>query len=176
MQELWKLLCDWDEPITGKLKSAWETWVAGAQKVSAVRIPRQYNCDPRTVVEWQLHIFCDASEAAFGCVAYIRFSYKGGGHSCSFVMSKSRLAPIKRITLPRLELNAARAGARLAKLVVHEIDLPIGRICYWSDSTITLQYIYNDKNRLRVFEGNRVSEVLETSAVRIKMMFSAHLS
>ena len=45
----------------------------------------------------QLHIFCDAFEAAFGCVAYIRFSYKGGGHSCSFVMSKSRLAPIKSV-------------------------------------------------------------------------------
>ena len=89
LQELWKLLCDWDEPIEGKPKLAWEAWVAGAQKVSVVRIPRQYNCDPRPVVEWQLHVFCDASEAAFGCVTYIRFSYKDGGHSCSFVMSKS---------------------------------------------------------------------------------------
>ena len=96
-------------------------------------------------------------------MAYVRFSFKGGGHKCSFVMSKSRIAPLKVITLPRLELSSARIGARLSKLVVHEIGLPIEKIQYWSDSTITLQYIKNKKHRLRVFEANRVSDIHEIS-------------
>ena len=76
-------------------------------------------------------------------------------------MSKSRLAPIKTVTLPRLELNAARIGARLSQLVVHELDLPVERIKYWTDSMLTLQYINNKKRRMKVFVANRVSEICD---------------
>ena len=113
--------------------------------------------------EIQLHIFCDASELAFGCVAYLRFSFKTGGHVCSFVMAKSRLAPIKVITLPKLEVDAANCGARLGHLLLHELDLPIQRVQYWSDSTLTLQYINNSSNKLKVFVANRVANILELS-------------
>ena len=69
----------------------------------------------------------------------------------------------EQITLPRLELNAARAGARLSRLIVHEIDLPIDQVFYWSDSTVVLQYISNVKRRFKVFVANRVTEILELS-------------
>ncbi len=96
-----------------------------------VQIPRLYvKIGDRRVVEVQLHVFCDASEDAYGCCAYVRFSFKSGEHECALVMSKSRLAPIKVVTLPRLELNAARSGARLSRLVLHELDLPIERVQY----------------------------------------------
>ena len=58
-----------------------------------------------------------------------------------FVMSKSRLAPIKAITIPRLEVNAVDSGAKLVGLVQAEIDLPIERVGYWSDSILAFQYI-----------------------------------
>jgi len=64
-------------------------------------------------------------------------------------MSKSRLAPIKVITLPRLELNAAVVGARLGQFIVDEIDLPITRISYWTDSMLVLQYIKTHNNDSR---------------------------
>ena len=163
LQELWRCGYGWDEIIGEKAKAYWEAWLSGAKKLSSIRINRCYNDDERPVAEVQLHVFCDASELAYGAVAYLRFSYKGGGHKCSFVMSKSRLAPIKTLTMPRLELNAARTGARLSKMVVHEIGLPVERVQYWSDSTITIQYIQNKKHRMKIFVGNRITEIQNIS-------------
>ncbi len=110
-------------------------------------------------------MFCDASEYAYGCAAYVRFTFKNQEHACALVMAKSRLAPIKTITLPRLELNSARIGARLANLVVHEMELPVERIHYWVDSTLTLQCLYNVEHRMKIFVANRVTEILETSVL-----------
>ena len=76
---------------------------------------RQYvKYEDSSVVSVQLHVFCAASEDAFGCCAYVRFSFKSGKHSCALVMAKSRLAPIKTVTIPKLETSAARSGVRLA--------------------------------------------------------------
>ena len=78
-------------------------------------------------------------------------------------MAKSKLAPIKTLTLPRLELSAALTGARLSKLILHELDLPIEETFFWSDSVLTLQYISNTSNRYKVFVANKVSEIHELS-------------
>ena len=158
LQELWKQKLDWDDKIDENSRKAWESWINAVRDVNKIRISRRYLQE-----EKKLHIFCDASELAYGCVAYLRFCYKSGGFSCAFVMSKCKIAPIKTVTLPRLELNAARAGARLSQLILHEIDLPIEKIQYWSDSTLTLQYLNNKKNRMKVFTANRVSEILDVS-------------
>ena len=82
----------------------------------------------------QLHVFCDASELAFGACVYVRYSFKNGKHECALVMAKSRLAPIKTETLPRLELDSAGSGALAARVVVYELDLPVKRVLYWSTS------------------------------------------
>ena len=161
LQELWRQGYEWDQPIEGKLLDIWNKWLDGVKLLDQIRVSRQYVNSDESVQEIQLHVFCDASEAAYGCVAYLRVTLKSNTHTCSLVMSKSRLAPIKTITLPRLELSAARAGARLSRLIVHEIDLPISRLMFWSDSTLTLQYIRNKKNRMKVFVANRVTEILE---------------
>ena len=163
LQELWRLNYEWDEEIEDKMKIHWEKWLEGAKKVSNIKLNRQYIRDDRPISHVQLHVFCDASEIAYGCVAYIRVTFETGEHKCAFVMAKSRLAPIKTITLPRLELNAAQIGARMAHLIVHEIDLPIERVQFWSDSMLTLQYIKNTRNRMKVFVANRVTEILELS-------------
>ena len=164
LQELWRIGCGWDEEIPDKYKDQWMKWLAGAEQVSSIQINRRYHVDDRPISEVQLHIFCDASELAFASVGYLRLTLKDGDHVCSFVMSKSRLAPIKTITLPRLELNAAVIGARLSRLLVHEMDLPIERIQYWTDSTLVLQYIQNTVQRTKIFVANRVTEIRETSS------------
>ena len=164
IQTLWRTGCEWDEIVNENVQKHWNKWLAGAKNVSLVKIPRQYvEVKGRSIQKIELHVFCDASEDAYGACAYLRYSFKSGEHESSLVMAKSRLAPIKVVDLPRLETNAARTGARLAKLIVQEMDLPIERIKYWSDSTLTLQYIKNTKHRLKVFVANRVSEILETS-------------
>ena len=124
LQELWRLEFDWDQPLNEAQKKYWKKWLEGAKDVSKIRLSRRYIPDDKPIEEIQLHIFCDASELAYGCVAYLRYSFKEGGHFCSFIMSKNQLAPIKAKTLPRLEFDAAWTGALLSRLALREIDLP----------------------------------------------------
>ena len=163
LQELWRLSYDWDDKLPPKVVRVWEEWKEGLQNVSCVSVPRCFTTASSSIVEIQLHIFGDASERAYGPVSYLRFTFKDGHHEVSFVMSKSKLAPLKTITLPKLELNAALTNVRLFLNIIHEIDLPVERTCFWSDSTLTLQYITNTKHRFRVYTANRVTEILETS-------------
>ena len=162
IQVLWRLGCGWDELVEDDIRKQWDKWLEGAKRLDTIIIKRQYvEFGDRRVTETQLHVFCDASEVAYGACAYLRYSFKSGEHECALIMSKSRLAPIKTVTLPKLEVDATRCGSRLARLVIQEIDLPIERIQYWSDSTLALQYIYNTKHRMKVYVANRVSEILE---------------
>ena len=163
LQELWRLGFEWDQHLNEAQEKYWKKWLEGAKQVSKIRLSRQYVTNHKPVEEIQLHIFSDASELAYGSVGYLRFSYKEGGHECAFIMSKNRLAPIKAISLPRLELNAARTGARLSKLILREIDLPIQHIQFWRGSTLTQQYINNTKHQLKPFFANRQTEILELS-------------
>ena len=82
LQELWRLNYDWDQEIEEKMQNHWEKWIEGAKKVSKIALGRQYITDDRPISEVQLHIFCDASEMAYGCVAYIHFTFKSGNHFC----------------------------------------------------------------------------------------------
>ena len=163
LQELWRCGCDWDEVVGDKILSCWKKWLEGTQHIAKIRLPRCYNLCSEPVQEIQLHIFCDASELAYGAVAYLRFSYKTGGHNTSFVMAKSKLAPIKFITLPRLELNSAVTAVRLFRNVIREIALPIEGIFFWTDSVLVLQYITNKVHRPKVYVANRQNEILESS-------------
>jgi hypothetical protein len=165
LQELWRLGYDWDTELSPDLIPHWEKWKKAARKVSQVSIPRCFYSAGTSITEIQLRIFADASELAYGPVAYLRFSFKDGHHEVSFVIAKSRLAPLRTITLPCLELMAALTAVRLFNNIIHEIDLPVERTFFWSDSTLTYQYISNTKHRFKVFVANRVTEILETSTV-----------
>ena len=160
MQVLWKQKRPWDEEVDPETNKIWKKWLDASKKIANLKIPRPYCPGKKQITEVQLHVFVDASELAFGCVAYLRFSFKEGGHACALVMAKTRVAPIKTMTLPRLELSAARAGVRMSQLVLHEIDLPIQRTQYWSDSTLVLQYINNVKHRMKVLVANMTAEIV----------------
>ena len=73
-------------------------------------------------------------------------------------MAKSRLAPIKTLTMPRLELNAAVIGVKLFNLISHETDLPIEKVKFWSG---TMQYIQDQSQRFKIYLANRISPILE---------------
>ena len=76
---------------------------------------------------------------------------------------KTRNAPIRECTIPRLELQAAVLAARLSKTILKELDLPIDQTFYWSDSMTSLQYIKNETRCFQTFVASRVTEILETS-------------
>ena len=84
-----------------------------------------------------------------------------GQSKCAFVTSRSRVAPLKRTTIPRLELTAACVAARMDRKLRDELDLQISRSIFWTDSTAVLKYISNDKARYQTFVANRVKLIRE---------------
>ena len=126
-------------------------------KLTQLSVPRCYKHERFGEVQNQsLHIFSDASETGYGVVCYPRKVDTNNQVSVSLVLGKSRVAPIKSITIPRLELTAAALSVKLSTLVKEELQsaLCLNEV-FWTDSMITLDYITNDVRRFRVFVANR---------------------
>ncbi|KAL7880314.1 hypothetical protein SRHO_G00025680 [Serrasalmus rhombeus] len=163
IQQLWSKQKEWDDPdLPPVLKEAWENWENELQQLGAVSIPRCYSTDATKEdgLEYDLHVFCDASEKAYGAVAYLAV-HGGETIHTSFVMARSRVAPKRQQSIPRLELCAALAGAQLARLVHAEVTLTIRQTVLWSDSMTVLEWLQSDSCRFKVFVGTRVSEIQE---------------
>ena len=85
------------------------------------------------VVTTEVHHFCDASQCAHETISYLRQVNSDGHVHCSFLVGKSRLAPLKQMSIPRLELAAATVSLRLNKLLTNELEIPIDKITFWTD-------------------------------------------
>ena len=70
---------------------------------------------------------------------YLNRSVHDGSVCCSFIIRKSRLAPIKTLTMLKFELNVAVIGVKLFNLMIHEIHFPIEKVKFWSESMLSLQ-------------------------------------
>ncbi|XP_062542561.1 uncharacterized protein LOC134210533 [Armigeres subalbatus] len=104
MQLLWLQPCGWDDEVSSTIADKWENYIQQLPMLNDFRVPR-YALLPHAVI--QLHTFSDASESAYGACTYARSTDSYGHIVVNLLASKSRVAPLKRITLPRLELCAA---------------------------------------------------------------------
>lgn len=148
IQSAWKKKTRWDEPLPEYIRKQWRKWNESLNHLTTLKIPR---CLKHPVSEEQprqqpLHVFCDASELAFGAVAYLRLRYDNFVH-VSFVMARTRVAPIRPMTIPRLELQAAVLGYRLSLTLVKELDWGEIPVIYWTDSQTVLQWL-NSRSEL----------------------------
>ena len=84
-------------------------------------------------------------------------------------MAKSRLAPLKAMTIPRMELSAAVLDTRLDRMIRQEIDMPVDNSTFWTDSTCVLQYVENKNKRFQIFVANHVSAILDQSAATLEV-------
>ncbi|GFX89712.1 integrase catalytic domain-containing protein [Trichonephila clavipes] len=109
----------------------------------------------------ELHGFLDVSEKAFGASIYLRCTNSSEQSSMRLFCSKSRTAPIKRISIPRLELCAAGLLSKLMKKVIASLKLKFDGVYLWTDSTIALGGLQTDPWLLKTFVGNRVSQIQE---------------
>ena len=157
VQNLCRTKIGWDEPIPEMEREQWIQWVSSLQAMDKICVPRCLQ--PVPSVRRELHHFADASEIAYGVVSYLRVIATDGSVNCTIVMAKSRLAPIKKLTVPRLELQAATLAARPNALLRKELNLDLGTSTFWTDSTIVLQYINNTEARYHTFVANRVAEI-----------------
>ena len=111
----------------------------------------------------QLHHFSDASQQGYGTVSYLRSKDDKGTIRCSLVMGKMRTAPQKSITISRLELSAAVLASRLDKIIRREIDLPVHKSVFWTDSTCVINYIRSNDKRFHTFVATRVAIISDGS-------------
>ncbi|KAK3704536.1 hypothetical protein QZH41_006330 [Actinostola sp. cb2023] len=142
----------------------WNRWLEDLPKLSNISIPRCVK-PPEfgDVILRELHHFGDASQSGYGAVSYLRSKNSKGEVHVSFLIGKSRLAPVKITTIPRLELSAAVVAVKLDKMLREELELPIQESLFWTDSTTVLQYISNETKRFSTFVANRLAVIHDTS-------------
>ena len=127
VQELTRKKVTWDELITEPELSTWKLWVEELDMLTAFKIPRclkPWNFGQ--VRDVQLHHFSDASQVAYGVVSYIRYVNTSGIVHTALLCSKSRLAPLKTMTIPRLELCAAALAVQVDQSLRQELDVEVG--------------------------------------------------
>lgn len=165
LQDLCRKNLGWDDRIPEKDLQRWTSWLEELPKLEQFSVERCFKLSNLAdVVSCQLHHFSDASQVAYGSVSYLRLVDSQGQIRCSFLMGKSRLAPLKPLTIPRMELSAAVLSTRLDKMMRQELDIAIQDSFFWTDSTCVLRYLANDDRRYKTFVANRVAAIREQSS------------
>ena len=111
--------------------------------VTQTPIPRCYYIKGKKLMNVQLHGFCDASQDAFTGVVYLRATYNSDAStSTALVIAKARVAPVKTITILKLELCSAVLLSKLIASTREELQIDLSNVFAWSDSTISLSWIH----------------------------------
>lgn len=158
LQDLWRKKLDWDDEISEKEIEIWRSWLLSLDQLSEIKIKRCYG-PTKTSDTVELHVFSDASEVAYAASAYLRIINDKRDVQCSFIMGKCRNSPIRRPTIPRLELMASVMAVRLSNIILAELDWKVNSVIFWTDSTTVLQYIDNENRRFHHFVAARLEEI-----------------
>ena len=164
LQELSRLHIGWDEEIPFNILRTWDSWLQRLPLLSKFKLRRCFKSPSLGEVDLiELHHFADASEKGYGTVSYIRIIDETGKIECALLGSKSRLAPIKSISIPRLELSAAALAVKLNHSLSRTLQVPMDKVFFWTDSTAVLRYIRNVSTRFHVFVANRLAVIHDGS-------------
>ena len=167
-KQLFQRLCegslDWDEPLKGELLAEWESLTSDLQQFTPLQIPRCYlpMSDGRSTYSFSLRGYCDASKGAYAAVVYIQVE-GDDVISSQFLCSKTRVAPVKKTTIPRLELLSALLLARLISTIrcALEPEIQLRSITCHTDSLVTFFWITRREREWKQFVQNRVNEICE---------------
>lgn len=157
LQKIWQAQVGWHEPIPAEIQSEWHTYKTNLSKLNELIIPRQITIKEE-ICDIQIHGFADASERAYGCSLYLRCS---NNHFSNLICAKSKVAPIKTMSLPRLELCAALLLSRIAHRVIPKMKLNLSRKYYWTDSMVTLCWINSTLKTWKTFVAHRIGQIQE---------------
>lgn len=158
LQQTWALTLGWDDLLPDHLHSKWEEWVTDISSLADHPIPRHFGLD-QPIVSRQLHGFADASTIAYGGAVYMRTFYANKEVSVDLVSSKTRLTPLKLLSIPRLELCGALVLAQLLDLTADDLRIDKTAVYAWADSTAVLGWLHKAPSRLTVFVANRVVKI-----------------
>nr|XP_041631713.1 uncharacterized protein LOC121502377 [Drosophila kikkawai]XP_041633461.1 uncharacterized protein LOC121503259 [Drosophila kikkawai] len=156
MQEIWLRELGWDQPLPTDLVTKWQEFLKGYPTLREIRIPRWVRFHPAAKVQY--HAFCDASQDAYGAAIFVRVETADG--CCAHLLaSKTRVAPVRSISIPRLELCGAVLLTELAASVISELPPKAYEIFYWTDSTIVLAWLGKPACTWTTFVANRVAKI-----------------
>ncbi|XP_018397750.1 PREDICTED: uncharacterized protein LOC108775769, partial [Cyphomyrmex costatus] len=150
----------WDDPIPSHMSDKWHKFLDSLHEIPKITIPRWLGMSSQSGLE--IHGFSDASQKAMAAVVYFRVTDPTGHTSVHFVSSKTKVAPLKRLTVPRLELSGAVLLTKLVSHILSILDLADSPVVLWTDSAITQVWLNNHPSRWKEFVRNRVSFIHET--------------
>ncbi|KAF2889737.1 hypothetical protein ILUMI_16436, partial [Ignelater luminosus] len=139
LQRIWQQQLSWDMPVDEEIKSSFLKWLRQVRCWLTIEIPRWIRNETGISQDSSLHLFCDASKNAYAAVVFLRVCHQGEVH-VNLLLAKARVAPLRGMTIPRLELLAATIGARLYASVKESLNFE-GKIFFWSDLSIVLCWI-----------------------------------
>ncbi|XP_067950301.1 uncharacterized protein [Watersipora subatra] len=150
----------WDDEVSPTLQSKWKQWKDDLNNLNQIRIPR---CLKPTefgdVKRTEIHYFSDASLDGYGACAYSRIINNEGNIHVTLIAAKSKVVPLKGLTIPRLELQSSVEATRLKSFIGEELDMDVDQEFFWSDSKAALGFIKNNDTPFQMFTANRVSEI-----------------
>lgn len=162
MQNIWARKLDWTEPLPSDIMAQWLYLRESLSALNSIKIPR---CVIPADVQWfELHGFADASKSAYGACLYLRSVKSDYSVDCHLLCSKSRVAPLSEMSIPRLELCAALLLSRLVAKVIPLLKIPLKRTVLYSDSQIFLAWRKKSPGQLQLFVRNRVVEINQATA------------
>lgn len=164
LRDLWLERLGWDDALSQHLYTRYMQIRNDLKFLNDMKVDRKVICKDATQVE--LHVFSDSSSYAMGSCVYLRSIDNQGNIFVNLVCAKSRVAPLKVQTIPRLELMAAVLSAHLCAKVVRAMEIELHHITFWTDSTIVLGWICTPPHMLQVFVANRVVTIQELTDVR----------
>ena len=154
----------WDNPISGDIEIRWNKWISDLTNLESLRIPRCIRPSNQVkIIHEELHHFSDASTVGYGACSHLRLITEVGKVHCSLVIGKSRVAPTKITTIPKLELTAALLEVKMSIMLRRELKYNNAKEYFWTDSQIVLSYVNNDARKFNVFVANCIQQIKEHS-------------
>ncbi|KAK3727738.1 hypothetical protein QZH41_005197 [Actinostola sp. cb2023] len=160
LQRLCKEGVGWDDPIPDVLRTQWGKWRNELHLLEEMAVQRCYKPDGfKDLKSTDLHHFSDASLEGYGQCSYLRLVDVTERVHCSLVMGKSRVTPLKPVTIPRLELTAALVSVKASETLGQELEYDVSSETFWTDSKVVKGYIQNDARRFHTYVANRVQQI-----------------
>lgn len=159
MQQIWSEDTDWDEPLKQESAERWNAFIKILPDIQTLKINRWVNYHPSSTVRF--HGFCDASESAFSAALYIHVTQEELTIFSNLICAKTKVAPLKQVSLPRLELCGAVLLSKLVKFYLPNFPVESYNLFLWTDSSIVLAWLNKPPRTWKTFIANRITIILD---------------
>ncbi|XP_063377545.1 uncharacterized protein LOC134664729 [Cydia fagiglandana] len=160
IQRLWLYNLSWDDELPPEVVEEWRNYREELSELQSIQIPRWIKITSRSK-DIQLHGFADASSLAYAGVVYLRVTDENDIIHISMLAAKTKVSPLKQLTIPRLELCAAVLTAKLLREMADLLQVSMDNVYAWTDSMVVLSWLQSQPSRWQLFVGNRVSDIIQ---------------